>query len=74
MQYFNHTNPKMLIADEGKLLREINDIYVKEHTDEQGNKIEEHIPYRTTTIFLPDNISEDDARNMYVEEDITNEN
>ncbi len=70
MTYFNYTRPKMLVADEGKVLREINDIYQEEHIDENGNKIEEHIPYKTTTIFLPDSITEEQAREMYVEEHI----
>lgn len=69
MQYFNYTKPKMLIADEGKLLREVNDVYIEEHVDENGNKVEEHVPYKTTTIFLPDNVTEEQAISMYVEED-----
>lgn len=69
MTYFNYTRPKMLVADEGKVLREINDVYVEEHIDENGNKIEEHIPYATTTIFLPDNVTEEQAREMYIEEE-----
>ena len=69
MQYFNYTKPKMLVADEGRVLRDINDVYVEEHIDENGNKIEEHVPYKTTTIFLADNITEEQARELYVEED-----
>ena len=68
MQYIGHTKPKMLIADEGKVLKEVNDVYMDEHIDEEGNIIEENIPYLTTTIFLPDNITEEKAKEMYVEE------
>lgn len=69
MLYFSHTKPKMLVAEEGKLLRDVNDVYKEEYIDEQGKKVEEHIPYRTTTIFLPDSVTEEQAREMYVEED-----
>lgn len=69
MQYFNYTKPKMLIAEEGKLLREVNDVYKESYIDENGNKIEEHMPYRTTTIFLPDSVTEEQAKEMYVEEE-----
>lgn len=68
MTYFNYTSPKMLVANEGKKLRDKNDVYVEKHIDEEGNIIEEHIPYLTTTIFLPDNITEEQAKEMYVEE------
>ncbi len=68
MKFFNYTKPKMLIAEEGKLLRGKEDVYVEAHIDEDGNQVQEHIPYRTTTIFLPDNITEEQAKEMYVEE------
>ena len=42
----------MIVADEGKHIRQKDDIYVPEHTDGEGNIIPEHIPYYTTTIFL----------------------
>ena len=70
MQYFNYTKPKMLVADEGKVLRDINDVYIEEHIDENGNIIEEYFPYKTTTIFLADDITEEQAKKQYVEEDI----
>ncbi len=68
MIYFGHTKPKMLVADEGKVLKDKNDIYIEEHIDENGNKIEEHIPYTTTTVFLPDDVTEEQAKELYVEE------
>lgn len=72
MQFFNYTKPKMLIADEGKKIREINDTYEAEHIDENGNTIEEHKPYYADVIFLPDSITEDDINKLYIEE-IANE-
>lgn len=69
MQYIGHTQSVMLIADEGKVLRAVNDIYEPAHIDEEGNQIEEHIPYLTDVIFLPKSITEEQAMQMYVEED-----
>ena len=63
MKYVGHTNPKLLIADEGKKIRAVNDVYVAATETE-----EEHIPYYTTLIFLPDSITEEQALSMYVEE------
>ena len=37
MQIITHTNPKLLIADEGKTIRDINDVYTPQITDESGN-------------------------------------
>lgn len=69
MQFIGHTKSNMLIADEGKLLREVNDVYVEKYIDEEGNQIEEHIPYRTDVIFLPKSVNEEQARKMYIEEE-----
>lgn len=59
---------KKLIADEGKQLRSINDVYKEAYIDENGNEIEEHIPSYSTTIFLPKNLNDNDILNMYIEE------
>ena len=53
MLFFNYTTPKMIVAEQGKHIRAINDVYVPEHKDEEGNLIPEHIPYYSTTIFVP---------------------
>ena len=70
MQYFDYTKPKMIVADEGKHIRGKEDVYVPEHYDEQGNIVEEHIPYYTTTIFVPDSFTEEEMYELYVEEEI----
>lgn len=69
MLYIGHTQSVMLIADEGKLLRAVNDVYEPAYIDEEGNQIKEHIPYRTDVIRLPKSVTEEQARTMYVEED-----
>jgi hypothetical protein len=71
MQLISWTNPKMIICSEGKMIRSKNDIYSPAKYDEQGNMIEpEHISYYTTTIFVPDNFTEEQMNELYVEEEI----
>lgn len=70
MILFDYTRPKMIIADKGKNIRQINDIYVEEHVDENGNIIPEHKPDYATTIFVPDSFTEEKMKELYVEEDI----
>lgn len=70
MQLFDYTKPKMIVADKGKQIRGINDVYVPEHIDEDGNIVPEYFPYYTTTIFVPDVFTEKDMNEQYVEEDI----
>ena len=45
-------------------------IYEAEHYDDEGNLIPEHIPYYSTVIFVPDNFTEDEMNNLYVEEEV----
>lgn len=70
MILFDYTKPKMIVAEKGKQIREVKDIYVPEHTDEYGNIVPEHFPYYTTTIFVPDDFTEEDMNTQYIEEDI----
>ena len=68
MQLMYWTKPKMIVADEGKHIRDKKDIYVPEHKDEEGNLIPEHFPHYSTTIFVPDNFTEEQMNELYVEE------
>jgi len=68
MQLFNYTKPKMIVAYEGKQIRKIDDVYKEAYIDEQGNEIEEHTPYYATTVFVPDNFTEEEMKELYVEE------
>ena len=36
MIFFNYTKPKMIVADEGKHIRAINDVYTPETRNENG--------------------------------------
>lgn len=74
MEFIDRTNPKLLIADKGKLLRAVNDIFIPAKYDSQGNIIEEeHKPYYSTLIFLADNIDTSKIDELYVEEEIEKE-
>jgi hypothetical protein len=68
MQFFNYTKPKMIVADEGKHIRSKDDVYIPEYTDKEGNIVPEHIPYYSTTIFVPDSFTEEQMNELYVEE------
>ena len=57
------------ITDKNGTITE-NDIYEAEHYDGEGNLIPEHIPYYSTVIFVPDNFTEDEMNNLYVEEEV----
>ena len=71
MQLIYWTKPKMIVSDEGKHIRDVKDVYVAEYVDETtGELIPEHIPYYSTTIFVPDNFTEEQMNELYVEDDI----
>lgn len=65
MEIRKYGNKKILIADEGKHIRDINDVYVSASENE-----EEHRPYYTSIIFLADNFDDSKLNELYVEEDI----
>ena len=56
---------KILIADENKQIRDINDVYTPATETE-----EEHKPYYTSVIFLADNFDDSKLSELYVEEEI----
>lgn len=70
MQLINWAKPKMIISDEGKHIRDKQDVYVPEHKDEEGNIVPEHFPHYSTTIFVPDDFTEDMMYELYIEETI----
>ena len=61
---------KILIADENKHIRDINDIYEEEHYDEEGNLIPQKKPYYSSVIFLGEQINSlEECKELYVEEE-----
>ena len=67
MQLINWTKPKMIVADEGKYIRDKQDVYVPEHKDKDGNIIPEHFPHYSTTIFVPDDFTIEMMNELYEE-------
>ena len=67
MEVRKYGNKKILIADENKHIRSIEDIT---REDENGNIIE---PYYASIIFLADNFDENKLNELYVEEKIEKE-
>ena len=65
MEIRKYGEKKILIADENKQIRDINDVYVPATETE-----EEHKPYYTSVIFLADNFDDSKLNELYVEEEI----
>ena len=65
MEIRTYGTKKILIADENKQIRDINDVYVPATETE-----EEHKPYYTSVIFLADNFDDSKLNELYVEEEI----
>lgn len=70
MILFDYTRPKMIVADKGKHIRSVDDVYIPEHYDSEGNLVEEHTPYYSTTIFVPDEFTEEEMNELYIEEEL----
>lgn len=65
MEIRKYGSKKILIADENKQIRDINDVYTSATETE-----EEHKPYYTSVIFLADNFDDSKLNELYVEEEI----
>ena len=69
MELIKRGDLRLLLADEGKHIRSVDDIYVPEHVDpETGEIVPEHFPYYAEMIFLAEQIKEKDIPKLYVEE------
>lgn len=71
MKLINYTNPRLLIADEGKHIRRKDDVYISEHKDKENEEIiPEHNPYYATVIFPAIELNTiEKCEEVYVEED-----
>lgn len=67
MRLFDYTQPKMIVADKGKKIKNKDDNYEEEYIDENGNVIPEHIPNYSTIIFIPDDFTEEMMKELYEE-------
>lgn len=69
MQIIKRSDLRLLLADEGKHIRSIDDVYIPEHEDEEGNIVPEHFPDYAEMIFLGKQVDETKIDELYVEED-----
>ena len=65
MEIRKYGTKKILIADENKHIRDINDVYTPATETE-----EEHNPYYASIIFLADNFDDSKLNDLYVEEEL----
>ncbi len=65
MEIRKYGNKKILIADENKQIRDINDVYTPATETEEERK-----PYYASIIFLADNFEDSKLNELYVEEEI----
>ena len=68
MRIIEENGLRKLIADEGKQIRDINDIYAPSYIDEEGNEVPENIPHYTNIIYLGKNFDESKLNELYIEE------
>lgn len=64
MEVRNYGNKRILIADNNKHIRSIDDV---SREDENGNIIK---PYYTSVIYLADNFDISKIKDLYIEEEI----
>ena len=71
MQVITRGDLRLLLSDEGKHIRTINDVYVAEHTDETtGETIPYHNPHYFEMMFLGSQVDITKLDELYVEENI----
>ena len=70
MQVITRGDLRLLLSDEGKHIRTINDVYVAEYVDENtGETIPEHNLYYFEMMFLGSQVDITKLDELYVEED-----
>lgn len=67
MKIIEKDNFNILEANEGYVLRDVNDKYKPPYIDDEGNEIEAHYPYLFKKAYVPKNIDLQIAKNLYVE-------
>lgn len=69
MKLITEKEPHRIVAEEGKHIRSIDDVYVPEHKDEEGNVIPEYFPYYSEEIYVPNTFTEEQINELYIEEE-----
>jgi hypothetical protein len=69
MQIIKRVTPAMIIADEGKHIRDARDVYKEAYVDEKGIYMEEHFPAYHDVIFIPNDMTDEEINEIFIEED-----
>lgn len=67
MQIIKEGKLNKLIAETNYLLKTKEDNYKEAYIDEEGNQVEEYLPYGFEYAYLPDSITLEMAQSMYDE-------
>ena len=67
MKIIKEKKYNLVMAEEGYHIRDVNDVYVPEH-EEDGQIIPEHFPYYSEMLYVPLTLTEEQIREMFVEE------
>lgn len=70
MKLIRENNLTTIVAEEGKHIREVGDVYIEEKVNEDGTKEHAHEPYYSTIIYVPATFTEEQMNELYVEENI----
>ena len=67
MKIIEESNMNLLVADDGYSFKEKTDIYRSSYYDNQGNYIEEYIPYLFKKAYIPKNMTLEMLQEKYEE-------
>jgi len=67
LKIIEENNLRVLISEDGCLLKAKDDIYKESFEDEYGNAIREHIPYYFEKAYIPESMTLENAKEIYEE-------
>lgn len=67
MELIKENNITTLKPNEGYVLKRKDDNYIPKSTDEEGNIVEEYVPYYFETAYVPNNMSIGKLKEIYEE-------
>lgn len=67
MKIIEESNMNLLVADDGYSLKEKKDIYKPSYYDNNGNYVEEYIPYLFKKAYIPKNMTLEMLQEKYEE-------
>lgn len=67
MKIINEKGLKVLVAEEGYLLKSKDDEYREAYIDEFGNQMREHIPHYFKKAYVPESMTIENVEKIYEE-------